>query len=213
MPIHLSTEHKTFEIQVPHKEYEHQGSLQYKIQVKNNCPSTYSYEKDEFKGLSDMSDLEFDNRREEDKERTITFSFGDYDITLFGIEKCDCLNDKNISFGQPQRCILDNARVFGYFKEKSSEEIVFIPFVADTKIQILSPDKKFKLSFEVEQIKEAIKNDRYINVNTEYVVTAIITSPKRKVHPYALNIAKWINMVKDPLKTIYDAQKEEWEYE
>jgi len=213
LPIHRSTESKIFRIEVPYKQYRHQGSLDYKIQIKDKCPLHNTFNKIEFQSLSDMSNLKFEKYPQPDINRIINFSFDEYEIAIFGIEKCDCLDDKDIGFKQKEICILNDSRVFGYFREQNKDQYNFIPFVLDTRFQILSPNKKFKLSFQIEQTKEGIRNERgALNINKNYFINAIVTYPKMRTHPWAIKIAKMINIVKDPLKTVYDAKKEEWEY-
>jgi len=211
MPIYPSATSKIFEIQIPHKAYETQRAVDYKIQVlENYCQ--YNDIKTEFRGFSNIPADNILKTSNGIIKRTLNFSFNQYEIVIFGIEKCDCIPDADVSFGVSKNCTVNNSRVFGYFREINSTEYSLIPFVLDSKLQLLSPDKKFKLAFEIMQVKEGVSNEGYFYANSEYTIKSIITYPELKPHPIAFAVAKLINLAKDPLTAVYDAQKEKWEY-
>jgi len=210
IPTHDSIEHEIFQINIPHKLYENNMGLDYKIEIKEKCYN------EKFNGISDISDLVFKRKPSNNIDRVISFSYENYDIVIYGIEKCDCINDNEVSLNQPQSCLLNNSRVFGYFKNGEYQNSQIIPFVLDRQFQLLSPDKKFKLHFEIEETKEGIENHQYQNmmINTEYRINTIITYPKKKAHPIVLMLADLVRYT-NPINfitAVYDAKNEKWEY-
>lgn len=209
IPTHDSIDHEIFQMNIPHKLYENNMGLNYKIQIKDKCYN------DKFNGISDISDLVFKRDPSNKIDRIISFPYENYEVVIYAIEKCDCINDNEVSLNQQQSCLLNNSRVFGYFENRESQNRI-IPFVLDTQFQLLSPDKKFKLHFELEETKEGIENHQYQNmiINTEYKIYAIITYPKKKAHPIILMLAELVHYT-DPINLItavYDAKNEKWEY-
>ena len=212
LPIYQTIGTETFEIQIPHKVYtpNSYSNPEYKIQVVSVCPVSPSFRQPEFQGISPMKDIKFNNYPP--TNRVINFTYGSYDIAIFGIEKCDCINDSELGFNQPKSCTLTDARVYGYFRNLYNKTDTFIPFVLDTHLQLLSPDKTFRLSFTIDETREQIRSGDYLIPNTDYVVNATIFYPKMGAHPIVIRVAKLFIQFSDPVRAVFDANRDEWTY-
>ncbi len=152
----------------------------------------------------------------------LKYHFRDYDISIYAIKSCEtCINDSDVMLLESKTCIMNGSSVFGYFEKcverrtspySIQEECTRTPFMVSDNLEIVSPERDFKVTLHPYVSKAKQQSDHKIEIVRNYQVEVIVTYPKFKPLPYAKWLGTAILFVLDPLKSIFDYFLERWKY-
>ena len=219
VPIFPLSSTEQVRLDVPYHEGERGRFNEQGIEIRNNC--------DGLDFWIDLSELDTIPIREVQSvysgfgdPKKVTPTFGDYNISIFAIKTCDeCIDEKTLSVTETKECLMDYSSVFGYFEKCWADEDAYYgrvceksPFVISNNVQVISPDKNFKIEILPYVIKTKIKGDNNNIIIKRYYVELIITYPDWKPLPYAKWIGTALLFILDPLKAILRYFMDRWFY-
>lgn len=222
LPIFPTSSTEKVILKVPYTE-EKYNQLEYHIEIKENCNSFYMWDDIEQIDLINKYTIQKNNQgtNNERLEKTIMHNFRDYNIGIFAIKTCDdCIDENSLSILDEKTCLMNKTSIFGYFENCSVEisrnydeyTCLRTPFVVSDNIEIISPDKTFKIELKPFVVKTKIKGDKYNPIINKYYVELIITYPDWKPLPYAKWMGVGLLFVLDPLKSILKYFTDYWLY-
>ena len=219
LPIFPSSSSETFRLDVPYVEGEYH-SLDYGIGIMEDC-DYFSPGSNVGIKITNKNSYPYGNNKP-NSPRVITQKFKGYNISIFAMKVCgDCVNDSSLSILDQRSCLMNRSSIFGYFEQCKKRKLdnnqvtpncVKIPFVISDNLQVISPDRSFKLQINPYVIKTKIKGEKYNPIINKYYVEMIITYPDRKPLPYAKWIGTALLFILDPLKSTLRYFTEKWFY-
>ncbi|MDO8642447.1 MAG: hypothetical protein Q7R76_02540 [Candidatus Woesearchaeota archaeon] len=213
LPIFPSSSTKTITLTVP---VEDQGAYSSPgIEVFSECNTLslrnfYDFESVTTSSTNDLSYIRL--------PKTVSYRYNEYNISLFALKACaDCIKDDMLRPSEPKECLMNKSSVFGYFqictgKNQNFEPCERIPFVVSTGLEIVSPDKKFKISTNPYVKKTKVPQGIYQSVISNYRIDLIITYPEWKSLPYVKWVGGAVLFLLDPIKFILKYFMDRWFY-
>ena len=222
LPIFPSSSTETIRLDVPYTEEDH-NFLKYGIDIREECNTFYAWDDIQKVRIIDSYTIYQNNYNSggQSLPKAIIKEFQNYNIGIFAIKSCDdCIDDNSLSVLDQKSCLMNRSSVFGYFEkcQKRNEynrleyNCVRVPFVISDNLQVISPDKKFKIQVNPFVTKTKLKEERYNPVINKYYVELIITYPNWKPLPYAKWIGTALLFILDPLKSILKYFTDKWFY-
>ena len=223
LPIFPSSSTETFKLDVPYTEEDY-NRLKYYIETREECNNFYVWDDIEKVEIVYEYTLYQNNpsSREPSFLKSITQEFNNYNIGIFAIKTCDdCIDEKSLSILDEKTCLMNQSSVFGYFekcqitKESSNwfkYDCIRTPFVISDDLEVVSPDKKFKIEIKPYVTKTKVKGDDSNPVINKYFIEIVITYPNWKPLPYAKWIGTVLLFILDPLKSILKYFTDKWFY-
>jgi len=152
--------------------------------------------------------------------KSMNYTFGGYTIHIFALRSCDdVVSYDSLRPMEEKKAIANSSSVFGYFekcvniwKGYPAVSCQRTPFMISDQLEIVSPDKQFKLSIIpiVKKILNEQAGGTHLTINYDFKIT--ITYPKLKPLPYVKWVASTFIFILDPIKNILRYASNNWFY-